>query len=217
MKHEFNSIRYFGKLLLSLLSTLFIILISISCSSSNQEMQVAGFRFTYEGNNYYIKSIYCPNNPQSCNHLISKDFEALDINQDRVIDKIVKGDISLDETQKIYTYALNLLEEENKLNTIADDDKELKYTLDYPSILFEITSFQPDVGDPFNQFKIFQKRMGRDNDISLFNDLKADGSLDERLSGLYSIVEAQKQYQETIEEGIRDNKISKVENLIRVK
>jgi len=217
MKYELKSIKYFRKLLFSFLASVFILLVSAGCSSSSQDLQVGGFRFTYEGENYYIKSIYCPNNPQSCNHLISKDFEALDINQDRVIDKIIKGDVSIDETQKIYSYALNLLEKENRLSAIKNDTEEFKYTITMLNILFEITSFQPDVGDPFNQFRIVQNRFGSEQDISLFNDLKADGSLDEVLTGSYSLFDAQKKYQETIEEGIRDNKISKVENLISVK
>ncbi len=54
------------------------------------------------------------------------------------------------------------------------------------------------------------------NNVSLFNDMKADGSLDEKLKGSFSIIEAQKRYQETIEEGVRDNRISRVDDLIRV-
>jgi len=196
-------------------STVFIFLVSFSCSSSNQGLRVSGFRFTFEGNDYYIRSIYCPNSPQSCNHLIGKDFEAVDINQDRMIDKIVKGDVTIQETQRIYSYALDLLEKKNKLSVINKDTKEFQYTVNKPYLIFEIISFQPELGDPFNQFKVVQKQ-GMSNNVSLFNDMKADGSLDEKLKGSFSIIEAQKRYQETIEEGVRDNRISRVDDLIRV-
>jgi len=148
---------------------------------------------------------------------MGKYFEAVDINQDRVIDKIIKGDVTIHETQRIYSYALDLLEKENKLSAVKESTEKNKYTIKKANILFEITSFQPELGDPFNQFKVVQKRVGIEHDISLFNDIKADGSLDEILLGSFSIVEAQKQYQETIEEGIRDNRISRVDDLIRVK
>ena len=216
MRHKSILVRYFGKFLVTLLSSVFILLISISCSSSDPDLQVAGFRFTYEGNNYYIKSIYCPNSPKSCNHLISNDFEALDINQDRVIDKIIRGDATIAEAQRIYSYALNLLEEENRLSAIKNNTEEFIYTITKLNIHFEITSFTTEVGDPFNQFRVVQNRFGKGQDISLFNDLKADGTLDEKLTGSFSLFEAQNHYQETIDEGIGDNKISKVNNLIRV-
>ena len=215
MKNQSSLIRYFRKFLMTFFSTVFIFLVSFNCSSSNQELRVSGFRFTFEGNDYYIRSIYCPNSPQSCNHIIGKDFEAVDINQDRVVDKIVKGDVAMHEAQKIYNYSLDLLAKENKLSVINKDTEKFQYTFNKPYLIFEITSFQPELGDPFNQFKVVQKQ-GMSNNVSLFNDMKADGNLDEKLKGSFSIIEAQKRYQETIEEGVRDNRISRVDDLIRV-
>ena len=79
---------------------------------------------------------------------------ALDSNQDRVIDEIVKGDVTINETQRIYDYALDLLEKENRLNDIKNLNEEFTYTIENLNILFEITSFHPADGDPFNQFKV---------------------------------------------------------------
>lgn len=207
---------YFKRLAIKFLTVTFILLLTFNCSSSNQELRVSGFRFTFEGNDYYIRSIYCPNSPQSCNHIIGKDFEAVDINQDRVVDKIVKGDVAIHEAQKIYNYSLDLLVKENKLSVINKDTKKFQYTVNKLYLIFEITSFQPELGDPFNQFKVVQKQ-GMSNNVSLFNDMKADGSLDEKLKGSFSIIEAQKQYQETIDEGVRDDRIALVDDLIRVR
>ena len=217
MKNELNSLRYLRKLLLSLLTSVFILLISISCSSSDQDIKVAGYRFTFEGKDYYIKSIYCQNNPESCNQLISRDFEALDSNQDRIIDEITRGDVTISESQRIYSYALDVLEKENRLNDIRDLNEEFKYTIEYLNILFEITSFPPSNGDTFNQFKIIQNKFGSEQEVSIFVDLKADGKLDDVLAGPHSLFEAQQQYQDTIEKGVSENKISRTKDLIRVK
>ena len=73
--------------------------------------------------------MYCPDNPQSCNHLIGNDFVAVDLNQDRIIDEIIRGDISKYEAQIIYDYSLELLEKENKLNQVRDKSNESKYIL----------------------------------------------------------------------------------------
>lgn len=216
MKNQSILILYFRKLLLTFFSTIFILLVSFSCSSSNQDLRVSGFRFSFEDNDYYIRSIYCPDSPQSCNHLIGKNFEAVDINQDRVVDKIVKGDFTIHEAQRIYDYSLDLLERENKLSVINQETENFQYKIKKPFLIFEITSFQPELGKPFNQFRLVQKQ-GMNENISVFNDLQANGSLDEKLNGSFSIVDAQKQYLETIEEGIKENRISRADDLIRVK
>ena len=217
MKNKSYLNRYLRKLLKAFFSTVFILLFSFSCSSSNQDLKVSGFRFSFEGNDYFIRSIYCPNNPQSCNHLIGKDFEAVDLNQDRVIDKIVKGDLTINESQRIYNYSLDLLVKENKLSVINKETEKFQYTINKLHLIFEITSFQPELGEPFNQFKLVQKRVGIEHDISLFNDMKSDGILDEKLKGSFSIVDAQKEYEETIEEGIRSDRMVRVDNFVRVK
>lgn len=215
MKNQLTLINFFRKLLITFFSAVFIFLVSLSCSSSNQDLRVSGFRFSFEGSDYYIRSIYCPDNIKSCNHLIGKDFEAVDINQDRMIDKIVRGDATIGESQRIYDYSLKLLEEENKLNEINKTSDKFKFKIEKLNLSFEITSFQPELGDPFNQFKVVQKQ-GMSNNVSLFNDMKADGSLDEKLKGSFSIIEAQRQYQKTIEEGVKVYRIVKVDDLIRV-
>ena len=217
MKNKSYLNRYLRKLLKVFFSTVFTLLFSFSCSSSNQDLKVSGFRFSFEGNDYFIRSIYCPNNPQSSNHLIGKDFEAVDLNQDRVIDKIVKGDLTINESQRIYNYSLDLLVKENKLSVINKDTDKFQYTINKLHLIFEITSFQPELGEPFNQFKLVQKRVGIEHDISLFNDMKSDGILDEKLKGSFSIVDAQKEYEETIEEGIRSDRMVRVDNFVRVK
>ncbi|VAX15972.1 hypothetical protein MNBD_IGNAVI01-883 [hydrothermal vent metagenome] len=218
MKYKSFSDRHCNKLMKPFFSIIFILLFSLSCSSSEQNLQVSGFRFTYDGNKYFIRSINnCPDNTQSCNYLIAQNFKAVDLNQDRVIDKIIRGDVTIHEAQKIYSYALNLLEKQNKLSVMNKEDEKFQYTITRPYIVFQITSFQTGKDNLFNQFRIVQKRGDSKQDISLFNDLKADGNLDERLKGNFSIDNAQKYYKETIDEGVRANRIIAADSLIRVK
>lgn len=217
MKYGTSFNRHFNNLFKPLFSVVFILLFLLSCSSSEQNLQVSGFRFTYDGNKYFIKSIYGPNSSESCNYLIGQNFEAIDLNQDRVIDKIAKGNVTIHEAQVIYTYALDLLEKKNKLSVIDKEPEKFQYTIARPYIVFQITSFQPSKKNPFNQFRIVQKRGDIQQDISLFNDLKANGKLDEKLKGTFSIDDAQKYYKETIDEGVRANQIIIADSLVRVK
>ncbi|MEN8192251.1 MAG: hypothetical protein ABFS12_05510 [Bacteroidota bacterium] len=194
----------------------FVLLLLIGCTASEKQMQVAQFKFEYEGNHYLIRSLYCPNNPRSCNHLIGDDFVAVDLNQDRIIDEVIRGDITTNKAQIIYDYSLNLLERDNKLIKVQNNSEELKYIFKRQNFIFEITTYILEIGEPFNQFKVVDNRLGKKR-ISLFNDLKVDGRLDEKLSGSCLIVDAQKYYEETIEEGLIANKIVRVENTVRVK
>ena len=73
-------------------------------------------------------SAYCPGNPESCNQLSSENFIAADLNQDRIIDEIISGDVTLGEVQEIYDYCLNLLESQNKLSQIKKEDKKYTYS-----------------------------------------------------------------------------------------
>lgn len=194
-----------------------IISFFVGCSSADNNLKVAGFRFEYQGDDYFIRSVYCDNNAESCNHLIGKNFQAVDANQDRVIDEIIRGDVELAKAQEIYDYSLDLLKKENKLNEVADTEDDPKFSIKNPNIVFEITSFNKEGKEPYNQFKIVEHRIGTGDQITIFNDKNADGSLDEKLQGEFMVPEAQKLYEEIIAEGISAAKIEKKNNIICVK
>lgn len=215
MKHLQNTKRFYKTFYLSISIPLLLFFI-ISCSSSEPNLKVAGFKFNYEGNDYFIRSIYCEDNIQSCNHLIGSDFQALDSNQDRIIDEITRGDIDKAEAQKIYDYSLDLLASENKLNEVRDPNEEPKFTIENPNIIFEITSFHKEGKEPYNQFKIIENRINVNDEISVFSDKLANGSLDEKLQGDYMLHEAQKLYEDIIQEGLNAKKISKINDVIKV-
>ncbi len=215
MKHLQNKTQFYKTLFLSISLPLLLFFIS-SCSSSEPNLKVAGFKFNYEGNDYFIRSIYCEDNIQSCNHLIGHDFQALDSNQDRIIDEITRGDIDKAEAQKIYDYSLKLLASENKLNEVQDPNEEPKFTIENPNIIFEITSFHKEGKEPYNQFKIIENRISVNDEISVFGDQLANGSLDEKLQGDYMIPQAQKLYEDIIQEGLNAKKISKINDVIKV-
>jgi hypothetical protein len=99
------------------LQAIFLVLLFIvSCASPN--LRVSEFKFRYNDQDYIVRSAYCPDNPNSCNHLIGENFVAIDMNQDRIIDKIDRGDVSIGDAQKVYDYSLDLLAKQNKLSEI---------------------------------------------------------------------------------------------------
>lgn len=209
------------KTLKSILSKIFLLLLVIivgaslsSCSSS--KLKTSNYDFIYNGKSYTIRSSYCPNNPKSCNQLIGKDFVAVDMNQDRVMDKIAKGDISLAEAQEIYDYCLNMLEKAGKLSKV--DKKINQFELTEGKYTFYIKGFEPKDQKPFTEFRIIDKRLGFNQyKESIFKDNNADGILDEILKAGMLIEEAQKLYHQIIEKGIKQKKLEFVKEILKIK
>ncbi len=194
----------------------FILLLPLlfSCSSSN--LKVSEYDFVYKGKSYVIRSTYCSDNPRSCNQLIGKDFIAVDMNQDRIMDKITQGNVSLSEAQEVYDYCLNLLEKAGKLSEIEKDSKQ--YELNEGNYTFTIKSFPSNGNEHFAEFRVIDRRnsLGQFKE-SIFIDDNADGNLDEVLKAGILLEEAQKLYSKTIKKGIKQLKLEFHEGVLIIK
>lgn len=204
-KHSIFPIRILFIPILSILC-----LLSFGCSTA--EMKISEFEFIYNNKQYMIRSAYCPGNPESCNQIIGPDFIAVDQNQDRIIDKILKGNITYFEAQEIYDYCLNFLEKQNKLNTIKSSTKSFTWNDDEFS--FEMKSLHSISDLPLNEFSIIDHSTGK---ASVYLDRDANGVLDEILSGDIKIEEAQIQYKRIISLGIIEKEIIKKDSQFLIK
>lgn len=185
-----------------------------ACVSS--ELKVSEFEFNYNNKNYIIRSAYCPNNPESCNQLMGDNFIAVDMNQDRIIDDILKGDITLLEAQEIYDYSLDILSKQGKINEINRESK--KYLIEVDDYNLEMISFFPRSKSPFNELKVFEQRneLFKSSEY-FFVDHNADGNLDLLLKGTMSIEKAQEYYSKLVQMGLENNKLIKLNDFIVVK
>lgn len=175
----------------------------ISCTSS--QMKIAEYNFDYMGNDYTVRSAYCPNNPASCNKLIGNNFIAIDLDQDRVIDKIDKGNISLQEAQEIYDYCLESLEKQGKINEVETNTKS--YSIQEANLTLVVQTFVTNKKDIFNEFTILNKVATGTTLNSLYKDGKADGILNVTLKGGMLLEEAQTYYDKILKKGLDRGKI----------
>jgi hypothetical protein len=175
-------------------------------------MRVSEFKFTFEGQDYLLRSAYCPSNPKSCNQLICKSFVANDLNQDRIIDEVINSDIPISKVQKVYDYCLDALEKQGKINQIDYGNNIFTFTQD--NYTFEIKTFTLATTNPFNQFTIRQHKGFYNSMVTVFVDKNADGTLDETLKGDFNISDAQKKYSNAIERGLQLNKLKKENDFI---
>jgi len=210
-----------SKQLFQVISTplLFTVCLSITllCNNcSTPKFSISEYEFSYNNQSYLLKSAYCQDNPESCNQLIGDNFIAIDMNQDRIIDKITKGKISLAEAQEIYDYCLASLEKEGKLNEVNRDNKS--FVFNDSEYNYEIKSFHPDLNSAFNEFYITDKKNGPNySKTSVLIDHNADGKLDELLKGGILTDGAQSHYNKVIEIGLKQEKLIKINSLIVVK
>ena len=87
----------------------------IGCAHQKSQLSVTQYNFNYENKPYRIRSILSTEKSQSLNELIGDSVVAADYDQDRIIDRILYGNYSLDETQQIYEHGLNGVSKQNKL------------------------------------------------------------------------------------------------------
>jgi hypothetical protein len=176
---------------------------------------VTQHKFTFEGEAYRIRSISSEAPGVSCNELIGKNVLAVDFDKDRIIDRIVLGDLALSEAQKIYEYGLDMLAQNKKLQQQSQEITGYVYeTFDF---YYEIRSFQPANTDPFNEFKLSGKRQAERSEVSIVVDHLADGTLDEVLKGKIELEQAQSRYSEMIRLGLKKGNLIQSENTIVVK
>lgn len=203
------------KLLINLSISFGFLLIFINTGCVSSELRISEFKFNYNNENYRVISAYCPNNPESCNQLISDRFVAVDLNQDRIIDKISIGDVTLSEAQEIYNYCLKLLANQNKLQQINKNYDSFIYSDD--GYDYEVKSFYTQMGNQFNEFSITKRPILSDENISVFVDKGANGKIDEIIKGIISIEKAQLKYKSTIQKGLSLGKLYKLNDQIVVK
>ena len=192
-----------------------IILMLSECDHQKPQFNVSQYRFNFESQTYRIRSISSVDKIQSYNELIGEKFMAADYDQDRVIDCILLGDVSLGDVQKIYDYGLNEVSKEKKLH--VRNPSIDRYLHEQNDIQLEIRSFRPTNAQPFNEFKITDNRPLVRPEIIILVDHNADGNLDEVLKGSVSLEKAQSQYAEAIAKGLQKGELVKVNGTILVK
>jgi hypothetical protein len=142
------------------------------------------------------------------------NFFAVDLDQDRIIDRIICGNVSLRQAQKVYEHGLYKLANENKLRfKIPDTNRFLYENSDFH---YEIKSFQTNKNHFFNEFKIIDKHQNIP-EIILILDKQADGTLDEVLKGTTNLSIVQSIYSDIIERGLDKRKMIERDNMFLVK
>ena len=185
------------------------------CAHQKVQLNATQFRFDLDEKEYRIRSISTANKTEAYNELIGEDFVAVDFDQDQVIDRILLGEVSLNEVQRIYDHGLDRVARQNKL--ILRTPSNNRYVYESCGLQLEIRSFRPSNAQPFNEFRIRDQRQVISPPTIVIVDHEADGILDEVLKGSVELAKAQSQYAEALEAGLQKGRLAKVNGAILVK
>lgn len=185
------------------------------CAHQKPQPSASLYRFKYNDQAYRIRSISSVDRTESYNELIGEKFVATDFDQDRILDRIILGEASLAEAQKIYEYGLERLAQESKL--VVRIPSVNRYVYESNDFQIEIRSFRPTEAPPFNEFMITDNRPLVRPEVIIIVDHNADGTLDEVLKGTVTLEKAQSQYAEAIETGLQKGELIKINHAILVK
>ncbi|WP_141691560.1 hypothetical protein [Rhodohalobacter halophilus] len=194
---------------LKLFSLLFGLTLLVGCASSEPRSESSKFEFEYEGTTYEIVGLISPDG-ESLNDLVLRDgreiiFWARDNNQDGEMDRVMRGDISLEEANRIYQAGIQIAERQGKYQQqrhprtfeFADDE--------YIYILVSV------IGEDNNSYNIFVTiNIETDSETEL-RDSNMDGRLNENQAANEEYIQWQSLYEMVLERGIDENRIDLTE------
>ena len=187
----------------------------LGCATKAHEPKMSEFTFDYEGKTYRIRSIN-PDSHVGYNRLLSVDkgfvvFDAIDSEQDGVIDRVDTGEISAAAAQAIYESGLGKARQTGHIKrkmlreVFRTSDKEYNYVLN---------TYDLAVGDDYNRLAIIDKLDASRIDVVL--DEGADGSLDTVRQGNGRLEDYQAIYDYVLAQGLREGKVIKSDSKLIV-
>jgi hypothetical protein len=195
--------------------TLFSIFLLCGCANQKPQLRASQYRFSHNDETYRLRSIFSKDTTEFYNELVGANFVAIDFDQDRVLDRILLGEVSLSEAQKVYELGLEQLARENKLQMRIPQVS--RYIHEKNDFQVEIRSFRPTNAQPFNEFIITDNRPVACPETIIIIDHRADGTLDEVLKGAATPEKLQAQYAKVIEVGLQKGELIKVNQAILAK
>lgn len=191
------------------------VVISGCATAKENKLSTSQCRFRLGDSVYRIMSISSNEPGEYGNKLIGEDFVAVDFDRDRIIDRILLGEVTLDYAQEVYNRGLQVLAEKNKL--VETPIAVSRYIQEKRGYYHEIKSFQPAETMAFNEFAIFEKGPLKTTPSVIVVDQQADGTLDQILKGAMALKDAQTLYAEAIQAGLANKLLVKVDSMILVK
>ena len=180
----------------------------IGCSSTRPPSTLAGkIMFDLDGNNYSIESM-TPPDQIGYNMLIAREdgkinLNAVDKDQDGIIDKLITGDMSVEEAQRIYNEGIV---SGKKRGVVRQKILSRVFRMSDNMNHYALHTYDLQVGGVYNKLYISSRRNSLSKMIA--TDLTADGELNVLdKNGKIKLSDYQKLYDSVLSRGVSKGKI----------
>lgn len=189
-----------------LLISLFIV---IGCASTEPKTESSKFEFQFENETYEIVGLISPDG-ESLNDLVLRDgreivFWARDDNQDGTMDRVMRGEISLERANEIYRAGIRLANEQGKYEkkphprTFEFADEQYIYTL---------VTIMGESENSYNLFSVYNVETEVETKL---RDSNHNGQLDENQFEQEEYIRWQRLYERALEKGLDERRIQRTD------
>lgn len=188
-----------------------LLLFLAGCSLFKSPQTGSLFEFEYEDQVYEIAG-FTSEDGESVNMLIQRDpetdevyFRVMDENQTGVLDRVITGEISLEEANRIYQAGIRIAQQQDQYKSIERDRTYETETDDFRLI---VESYMNREDSPFNRFIIYDLNW---NLLGVYFDEGSDATLNriQEQESEIDITTAQELYMQAIDRASEDNKLEK--------
>lgn len=196
------------KRMMILISSIGLILTVMGCSASRQNIAVSQYNFDFEGQSYVIES-KTPHSTEGFNTLLHRDggtltLRAIDKEQDGMLDEVIRGDVALEEANRIYAAGIAMgrakgqVRKRNFTRVYRTSDMMNDYVL---------KTYILAMGEEYNMLSILRKE-AEENPVVVF-DNGADGTINKTEKEALDVSVYQDLYDRILKKGLSDGRITR--------
>lgn len=185
------------------------LLIVMGCASTEPRIESSKFEFQFEDETYEIIGLISPDG-ESLNDLVQRDgreivFWSRDDNQDGAMDRVMRGEISLERANEIYRAGIRLANEQGKYEqkphprTFEFADEQYIYTL---------VTVMGDSEISYNLFSVYNVETKVETKM---RDSNHNGRLDENQFEHEEYIRWQRLYERALEKGLDERRIQQTD------
>ncbi|MDZ7757687.1 hypothetical protein [Rhodohalobacter sp.] len=181
------------------------LLIVMGCASTEPRTESSKFEFQFEEQTYEIIGLVSPDG-ESLNDLVLRDgreivFWARDQNQDGAMDRVMRGDISLERANEIYKAGIRLAAEQGKY-----EQKPHPRTFEFvdEQYIYTLVTVMGDSESSYNLFSVYNIETEVETKM---RDSNHNGRLDENQFESEEYIRWQRLYKRALEKGVNERRV----------
>ena len=184
-------------------------LIFLGCASTEPRVESSKFEFQFEEETYEIVGLISSDG-ESLNDLVFRDgreivFWVRDNNQDGTMDRVMRGDISLERANEIYRAGIQIAAEQGKY-----EQKRHPRTFEFADeqFIYSVITVLGESGSNYNIFSVYNIETEVETKL---RDSSLNGQLDENQIEHEEYIQWQRLYERALKKGVDEKRIQKTD------